>query len=120
MKLLTAELRAQLPPLYGQEKVADKIVYAKFFCPWNQWTLFVTEGSPEDEDNDFRFLGYVIGHKAEWGYSLLSELESIRSPEGLTIERDLLFKPGPLSEVIPFRKERFSEARTRFYAQRRS
>src|ERR1700719_1251931 len=31
MKLLTAELRAQLPPLYSQEKNEDPTVHAKFF-----------------------------------------------------------------------------------------
>jgi hypothetical protein len=33
MELLTEELRAQLSPLYAQERIKekDKIVYAKFF-----------------------------------------------------------------------------------------
>ena len=33
MKLLTDELRAQLPALYAQEKETDPMVYAKFFTP---------------------------------------------------------------------------------------
>jgi len=53
------------------------------------------------------FFGYVIGHEEEWGYFLLSELESVRGPGGLTIERDLYFKPGPFSQIIRrFRKDR--------------
>lgn len=105
MKLLTAELRSQIPPLYSQEKNPDATVHLKLFCPWSNWTWFATEGS--EQEGDFLFFGYVIGHEEEWGYFLLSELESASGPGGLTIERDLSFKPGPFSEVIArFRKER--------------
>jgi DUF2958 family protein len=95
--LLTADLRAQLPRLYAQEKVEDPIVYAKFFTPDSNWTWFVTEGEPDDDD--FRFFGYVIGFEREWGYFVLSELETARGPLGLAIERDLYFTPKPFSEV---------------------
>ncbi len=56
MLLLTAELRAQIPPLYSQEnvKLEEKIVHAKFFFPAGNWTWFVTEG--EAEEDDFIFL----------------------------------------------------------------
>jgi hypothetical protein len=105
MQLLTAELRAQLPKLYSQEKNQDPTVACKFFCPWSNWTWFVTEGS--EQDGDFLFFGYVIGLEEEWGYFVLSELESVRGPGGLTIERDLYFRPGPFSEVIErYRRER--------------
>ena len=105
MKLLTAELRKQIPALYSQEKVDPVLAHAKFFCPWNNWTWFATEGS--EEDGDFLFFGYVVGLEEEWGYFLLSELEEVRGPSGLTIERDLYFKSGPFPEVIrKFRKER--------------
>ena len=99
MKLLTAELRACLPPLYSQEKADPATVICKFFCPWSNWTWFVTEGSAQD--GDFLFFGYVVGMEEEWGYFLLSELEGVRGPGGLTIERDLYFKSGPTTEVIP-------------------
>ena len=91
MELLTAELRAQLPRLYAQEHDSDPIVYAKFFTPWTSWTWYITEGSPEDDD--FIFFCYVIGQEREWGYSSLNELQSVRGPGGLTIERDLYFTP---------------------------
>jgi hypothetical protein len=97
MQLLTEELRAQLPALYAQEGVSDPIVYAKFFAPWTSWTWYITEGS--DQEDDFFFFGYVIGLECEWGYSSLRELESIRGPGGLTIERDLSFTPKPKSEI---------------------
>ena len=98
MKLLTAELRAGLPPLYAQEKVPDPIVHAKFFTPDSNWTWYVTEG--EADEHNFRFFGYVCGMEEEWGYFVLSELESARGPMGLPIERDLHFTPGPFNMVM--------------------
>ena len=38
MKLLTEELRMQLPLLYSQENEKDPMVHAKFFTPWSNWT----------------------------------------------------------------------------------
>ena len=98
MKLLTAELRASFPPLYSQEKLTDPIVHCKFFTPDSNWTWYVTEG--EAEEDDFRFFGYVCGLDEEWGYFVLSELESVRGPLGLSIERDLYFTPGPFREIM--------------------
>ena len=97
MQLLTEELRRSLPPLYAQEKVEDPIVHIKFFTPDSSWTWFATEGSQEEDD--FIFFGYVIGHFPEWGYFALSELEEARGPLGLPIERDLDFKLAPFSQV---------------------
>jgi DUF2958 family protein len=91
------DLKAQMPPLYSQEKVKDPIVYAKWFCPWNQWTWFATEG--EERDGEFLCFGYVIGQFREWGYFLLSELQSVTGPMGLKIERDIHFTPTPRSQV---------------------
>ena len=99
MKLLTAELRRTLPPLRSQEKAESPTVFCKFFCPWNNWTWYATEG--ESEAGDYIFFGYTVGHEGEWGNFLLSEMESVRGPAGLTIERDLSFKPGPANKVIP-------------------
>ena len=102
MILLTDELRAQLPTLYAQENEKDPIIHVKFFTPWTGWTWFVTEGSQEEDD--FIFFGYVIGLEAEWGYFSLCELESVRGPAGLTIERDLYFTPKRKSEIPEFTK----------------
>jgi hypothetical protein len=80
-------------------------VHCKYFTPDSNWTWFATEGS--EDEGDFRFFGYVIGFEEEWGYFLLSELESARGPLGLPIERDLHFRPGPFREVIKqYRRER--------------
>jgi hypothetical protein len=99
MKLLTDELRAKLPPLYSQEAAAEPIVYAKFFLPGTGWTWYVTEGSPEGDE--FMFFGFVVGLESEFGYFLLSELEEVRTPLGLQVERDLYFREGKLTDVVP-------------------
>ena len=112
MKLLPKEIREQLPPLYAQDGKGGKaVVYVKYFTPSSSWTWLCTEGEPVlDESSrevDFRFFGLVFGHEREFGYFLLSELEEVRGPLGLPIERDLHFKPKALEEIAPemFRKE---------------
>jgi hypothetical protein len=97
MKLLTDELRARLPPLYSQEAEADPTVYAKFFLAGFTW--YVTEGS--EQEGDFLFFGFVVGLESEFGYFLLSELESVQTPLGLHVERDLTFREGKLTDVVP-------------------
>ena len=103
MDLLPEELRKALPPLYSQKSSSSPKAYAKFFTPDAGWTWLVTEGS-EEEDGDWLLFGYVIGMEEEWGYFLLSEIEGVRGPLGLAVERDLWFEPGPINEVL--RRER--------------
>ena len=103
MKLLTKDIRKRLPKLYAQEHVADAKVYVKFFTPWTGWTWFAIEGEPVLDDDgveiDFRFFGLVHGLEKEWGYFLLSELEQVRGPWGLKVERDLYFNVMPVSQA---------------------
>ena len=103
MELLPVELRKTLPPLYSQESCPTPIVHVKLFTPDSSFTWFVTEGA-EQEEGDWLLFGFVIGLEEEWGYSLLSELASVRGPLGLAVERDLWFQPGPIDEVL--RRER--------------
>jgi hypothetical protein len=94
MRLLTEEPRRVLPALYSTENDKDPVALAKFFTPWISWTWYATEFDGEDT-----FFGLVDGLDRELGYFSLSELESISGPVGLTIERDLYFKPRPLSRL---------------------
>ena len=96
---MTDELRSQLPPLYSQEAEDEPVVYAKFFLPGTGWTWYVTEG--REQDGDFLFFGFVIGLESEFGYFLLSELESVTSRLGLRVERDEAFRQGRLTDVVP-------------------
>jgi hypothetical protein len=106
MKLLTAELRKKLPPLHGQESKGSKaIAYIKWFTPSSSWTWYVTEGSPEEDPDgnvvDYTLFGLVDGLVKELGYFRLSEIESVRGPMGLPVERDLWWEPKTLEEIAP-------------------
>ena len=93
MKLLTKALRKKLPPLYSNEELGmEAIAQVKFFTPDSSWTWFGSEFDGEDI-----FFGLVDGLDKELGYFSLSELESVRGPMGLPIERDMYFDPKPLS-----------------------
>jgi len=112
MKLLPKELREKLPALYAQDGKGGKaVVYGKLFTPDSSWSWYITEGEPllDESQNevDYKFFGLVFGHERELGYFLLSELEEVRGPLGLPIERDLYFQPKTLEEIAPemFRKE---------------
>ena len=97
MELFPEEVRNLLPPLYAQEHEKDPMVYVKFFHPLSYWTWYAYEGSPEGDD--FIFFGWVYGDFPELGYFSLNELESVKGPLGIGIERDLYFSPTRLSEV---------------------
>lgn len=100
MKLLTKEIENKLPALYSQDgKPADEIKIAvKFFAPWNNWKWFVTEGQYDEDQKTWMFYGLVKGHETESGYFTLAQLESVRGPGGMRIERDISFK-RTLAEV---------------------
>tara|TARA_R100000501_G_C2562061_1_gene72305 strand:+ start:277 stop:594 length:318 start_codon:yes stop_codon:yes gene_type:complete len=97
MKLLTEEIKKRLPALYStnnskrQGKTTAQTFICKFFDPCGSWTWYVVEGS-EQENGDWLFYGLVDGHEKEWGYFLLSELESVKGPLGIGIERDIYFE----------------------------
>ena len=99
MTLLDDELRSRLPPLYSQEAEDEPVVYAKFFLPGTSWTWYVTEGS--EQEGDFLFFGFVVGQDSEFGYFLLSELESVQGHFGLSVEQDQSFREGKLTDVVP-------------------
>lgn len=94
-ELMPAEIAATVPALYSQERVKDPTVHVKFFTPDSSWTWYVTEYDPGDR----LCFGLVDGFEQEMGYFSLDELESVHGPLGLKIERDLWFKPCPLSKV---------------------
>ena len=94
MKLMTKKIIQRIPKLYATEKEDAPIVHVKFFAPWNAWTWYATEFDGKD-----LFFGLVNGFEREWGYFRLSELESVRGPAGLRIERDRFFTPRPVGQI---------------------
>ncbi|MEG2064919.1 MAG: DUF2958 domain-containing protein [Alistipes sp.] len=90
MKLLTIEIleKFECHPIGSQDgRGMDATVLVKFFNPCGAGTWLITEA--EREGDDWRLYGYCHLCEWEWGYLMLSELENIRLPFGLTIERDL-------------------------------
>ena len=103
MKLMTKRLEARFAKIGSQEAKDDPIVVAKFFNPAGRGTWFATEYDPENRI----FFGYVSlfgDHCDEWSYFSLDELQSVRLPFGLGIERDLYFTEKPFSEALEFFK----------------
>ncbi len=92
--LLPGDLREKLPRLYATENDRDPMVQVKLFTPDSSWTWYVTEF-----DGDDICFGYVDGFCGEYGYFSLREIQSVRGPLGLPVERDLYFTPCPLSKV---------------------
>jgi hypothetical protein len=94
--LLTKAITKQLPPLYTAEHAADPRVVCKFFTPTSSWTWYAIE-----YDGDDIFFGYADNGQGggELGYFSLAELQAIRGPFGLGVERDRYFTPCPLSEA---------------------
>ena len=96
MELLPEEVQAKLPPLYSQEKQGwDAVAQVKCFTPDSNWTWWAIEYDPANKV----FFGLVEGFERELGYFSLEELERVRGPEGLPIERDLHWRPKALKEI---------------------
>lgn len=93
-RLLTDEVSKTLPPLYSTEQVADPVVFVKFFTPDSSWTWYCLEYDPAER----LCFGLVVGHERELGYFSLDELEEVRGPLELPIERDHYWEPKPLSQ----------------------
>ena len=94
--LLDDETRKKLPPLYSGEQLGlEAQALAKFFTPDANWTWYASEF-----DGDNIFFGLVSGLEVELGYFALSELEEVRGPLGLPIERDLHFELKTLGELM--------------------
>ena len=94
MELIPQEIKELIPKLYETEKQNDPIAYIKLFL--DGWTWYITELSI---DNNICF-GYVISpFESELGYFSLNEIKSIKGSLGLSVERDILFKPTKLSTI---------------------
>lgn len=95
LQLMTDEIRARLPELGANEKLGlEALGQVKYFTPDSNWTWYASEFDGED-----LFFGLVIGFEIELGYFSLSELQEVRGPLGLQIERDLYYEPQSLHDL---------------------
>lgn len=100
MKLMTKEIEKALAasPIGSTDgKGRNAKVIVKYFNPMGAGTWLITEGEKQ-EDGDWMFYGFCHIHEWEWGYVLLSQLEEIKLPFGMTIERDL-YSSGTVAEL---------------------
>lgn len=94
MKLMTKELEKifEKYPIGSQDGLGGSAkVIAKFFNPVGAGTWLITEAE-KTEDGDYEMFGYChLGddEMAELGYVMLSQLEELRLPFGLKVERDM-------------------------------
>ena len=94
MNLMTKKLEEEFEkyPFGSQGELGGQAkVIAKFFNPMGVGTWFITEAEKQ-EDGDYEMFGYChLGddEMAEFGYVMLSELQSIKGTFGMGIERDL-------------------------------
>jgi len=96
MKLLTKKIVEQATGQYSEGSDFDKQkVVAKFFNPCGLGTWYLMN---MDKDEDYCW-GIVNLHAVESGSFSIKELEDLSLPFGLTIERDISFKPMPALEV---------------------
>jgi hypothetical protein len=96
MELLTQELIKKIPTLYGQDgKGSNALAYVKLFTPDSNFTWYITELDPEEG----LCFGLIDGFEKELGYFSLNEIEQIKGPMGLEVERDISFQPTKLKNL---------------------
>ena len=99
MELLPEKLERRIPRLFETEGKDEPVCQVKYFVPWSRWTFYGIEYDREER----LFYGFVLSGLDtsfdELGFFSLEELEKVKGPAGLKIERDLYFTPTPLSEI---------------------
>lgn len=101
---MTKELEKKFEkyPIGSQEGLMENAdVVVKYFNPYGAGTWLIIEGEKRD-DGDWLLFGYCHVVEWEWGYVLLSELESIRLPLGLKIEREIYGSGGKVKDYIDY------------------
>ena len=97
MKLMTAGIEkkfAKFGPGSQDGKGKEAEVVVKYFNPCGAGTWLITEGE-KLQDGDWLLFGYCHICEWEWGSVLLSELQNLKLPFGLGIERDLYIGSHP-------------------------
>ncbi len=115
MKLITKAIAPVLMAAYehsAETGESGKDVIAKYFTPWAGASWHITEGMPVDSDGapttiekakDWHLFGFAnLGDPtmAELGYVMLSDLEGLKGPGGLAVERDLYYFGHKIADVI--------------------
>ena len=97
MKLITQNLIKRFNEVGDQSDANNPLIIAKFFDPVGSATWYATQYDLQ-RNNCF---GYVTGlFNDEWGAFSIDELESLKRPFGLSIERDIHFSEIHFNELM--------------------
>lgn len=103
MKLMTKAIEKKFEkfPLYSQDGMGQEAEVVVKFFGGAAATWLITEGEKQ-LNGDWELYGYcTLGYGWEWGYVMLSELESLRFPPfGLSVERDMHCKGKKVHELV--------------------
>lgn len=94
-----AEIINALPALYSTEAVAvaDKVIVAKWFSPYSNFTWYAVEFEPTTRN----IFCYVQSDFSEWGYSNLDEMQAVTVFNGVPgVERDTSWEPITVREAV--------------------
>ena len=95
MKLMTKAIKEKAVKQFDEGSDMEQMVVAKYFDPVGSWKWFLMN---MDKDGDYCW-GIVEGNAVEMGSFSMRELEGIKRPFGLGIERDTMFKPMKAKDV---------------------
>jgi hypothetical protein len=80
--------------VYATEKSEDPMAIIRLFTVDSSWVWYLTEF-----DGENLAFGLVVGFETELGYVSLEELSGVKGKLGLRIERDLWFRPTPITQL---------------------
>ena len=103
MKLMTKQLETNIPKIGSTEYVENPEIKTHYFNPCGRGDWYVLEGEKQTDGN-WLFFGYVKSPITPdfdgLGYFTLKELDSVKLPFGLGIEREVYWNEKPLKEVM--------------------
>lgn len=88
----------EVPGPYATEKQPDPLAVIKLFTPDSNWTWYLLEY----DGRDLAF-GLVVGFETELGDFSLREISAARGPLGVQPERDIWFRPTPITQLPEYR-----------------
>ena len=92
---MTKAIQEKAEKQYDEGSDLEQKVVAKYFDPTGSWEWFLMN---KHKGDDYCW-GIVKGNAVEMGSFSIKELENIKLPFGLTIERDLYFEPMKAKDV---------------------
>lgn len=104
MKLITKQIANRFQELGDQYENENPLIVAKFFNPCGAGTWYASEYNPETNI----CYGYVTGlGYDEWGTFSIDELQGLKLPFGMSIERDIHFDEIGFKQLM--QKNRLNE-----------